>query len=352
MRRALRLASLSLGMTWPNPGVGCVLVREGRLLGEGRHRVCGGPHAEVAALADCRARGLDPAGATAFVTLAPCTRQGRQPPCVQALVAARLARVVAAIADPGQEDAGPPLRSAGIAYELGCGAEAAAGLHGGFLSRILRGRPRITGKWAMSADGCIASAPGVRTAISPPGLLAWSRRRRRAYDAILVGAGTAEADDPELLARPPRRHGDRASPLRVLVSAGARLAHGSRLLATLDRAPLLLVHGPQAPADRLAGLRALGVVLLPCAEPHRPETVARLLGDHGLNELLVEGGATLHAAWLRAGLYDRLELGLAPLTLAGGLPVASSGPASPCAWIEEAPPRTLDGGLFLRLRRA
>nr|MBA3686718.1 riboflavin biosynthesis protein RibD [Planctomycetota bacterium] len=160
MRRALRLASLSLGMTWPNPGVGCVLVRDGRVIGEGRHRACGEQHAEVAAIADCRARGGDPAGATAYVTLAPCTRQGRQPPCVTALREARVARVVAAIADPVQDDARRLLAEAGIAYDVGCMRASAAALHGGFLSRVLDGRPRLTGKWAMTLDGAIAAAGG------------------------------------------------------------------------------------------------------------------------------------------------------------------------------------------------
>lgn len=355
MDRALRLASLSLGMTWPNPGVGCVLVRAGRLLGQGRHRRCGDLHAETAALADCRARGHDPAGATAYVTLAPCTRQGRQPPCTSALIAARVARVVAAVGDPAQDAAAPLLGAAGIAYEVGCRGERARHLHGGFLARVASGRPRITGKWAMTLDGCIATSRGDAGWISAPLALALSRRRRRAYDAILVGAGTVRADDPQLLATRPADHGGEPGPLRVVVSAGAGLEPGSRLVATLARAPLLVVHAPTAPVARLTALTAAGVRLLAVDDPHDPAQVALALGRLGLNELLVEGGAALHGAWLRAGMYDRLEIYVAPLVLGGGLP-AAAGPgmarvADGQGYEAEEPPRALGPTWCLRLRR-
>jgi diaminohydroxyphosphoribosylaminopyrimidine deaminase/5-amino-6-(5-phosphoribosylamino)uracil reductase len=322
MSRALRLASLSLGMTWPNPGVGCVLVRDGRLLGEGRHRRCGDLHAETAALADCRRRGNDARGATAYVTLAPCTRQGRQPPCCTALIAAGVARVVAAVPDPAQDEAGALLAAAGIAYASGCLGEAAAHLHGGFLHRVRSGRPRLTGKWAVSADGMLAAAPGVRTAISCPAAYALMRRRRRACDAVVVGAGTAAADDPALTAPRPRRHGDDAGPLRVVLTRtgaipGLRLQDGS--------APTLAVHAPGARPPDGAGSLAV-------ANPHDPHQVALALGRLGLNEVMVEGGAAVHAAWLP--LYDRLEIYRGAGALPGGLP----GPPPPGpGWRPEQP---------------
>jgi diaminohydroxyphosphoribosylaminopyrimidine deaminase/5-amino-6-(5-phosphoribosylamino)uracil reductase len=348
MRRALRLASRSAGMTWPNPGVGCVLVRAGMILGQGRHVCCGDLHAETAALADCRARGHDPAGATAYVTLAPCTRHGRQPPCTEALVAARIARVVVAVADPAQDDARSVLTAHGIAYDTGVEAAAAAHLHGGFLTRIRLGRPRFTGKWAMSLDGAIAAADGRGGALSSPLALAAMRRRRRACDAILIGAGTAAVDDPTLLASTPRRPG----PVRVVVSAQGRAA--PRLLATIPAAPLWVVHDHRAPSEALATLACGGARTFAVADAHDPRAVAAVLGAQGLNDVVVEGGAAVHGVWLRAGLYDRLEVYLAPCVLGGGLPAAvgaGCAVAAAAGYIAEEPPQQLDGTMRLRLRR-
>lgn len=323
MGRALRLASLSLGMTWPNPGVGCVLVRDGMLIGAGRHRVCGDLHAETAALADCMRRGGDPAGATAYVTLAPCTRHGRQPPCTDALVAAGVARVVAAIADPHQDEAGVRLAAAGIAYQTGCLGHIARHLHGGFLTRVRLGRPRITGKWAQSRDGYIAAAPMTRTAISDDVAYALMRRRRRACDAILVGAGTAAADDPALTAPRPRSHGGDPGPVRVVVARDARVP-GRRLRD--GSAPTLVVHAPGAvPPNGVHGLEL--------ADPHDPAAVAAALGGLGINDLVVEGGAVIHAAW--APFYDRVEVYTGDLVLGGGVPA----PPFPAGnWVAEGGP--------------
>jgi diaminohydroxyphosphoribosylaminopyrimidine deaminase/5-amino-6-(5-phosphoribosylamino)uracil reductase len=326
MRRALRMAVASRGRTWPNPGVGCLLVRDGRLLGAGRHRRCGGDHAEVAALADCRARGHDPAGATAYVTLAPCTRTGRTPPCTGALIAARVARVVAALVDPMQDAPAPILAGAGIGYEVGCEAVAACELHGGFLTRIRTGRPRVTGKWAMTLDGSLACAGGDAGWISCPVARTRARRRRRAVDAVLVGAGTVTADDPELLALDPARH-----PVRVVVDPALRnaaVAAGRRLWRQPLAAPVWVVHDAAAPAAARRTLEALGTRLLPVGSAHDPAAVLTVLGAAGINDLLVEGGSRLHGAWLRADAYDRIEIHLGPRTLGGGLPVAAGAGAA------------------------
>jgi diaminohydroxyphosphoribosylaminopyrimidine deaminase/5-amino-6-(5-phosphoribosylamino)uracil reductase len=351
MRRALRLATLSLGRTWPNPGVGCVLVRDGQLLGQGRHAVYGQAHAEVNALTHCRALDLSPASATAYVTLAPCTRQGRQPPCVSALIGAGVARVVAAVADPDQDDPGPALRAAGIAYEVGCGAAVAVHLHGGFLHRVASGYPRFTGKWAMTLDGRIATATGDSAWISSPEALALARRRRRAFDGILVGSGTARHDDPRLLSAHPAER----TPVRIVVSAKADLDPAAVLVATRDLAPVLLVHAPGAPAARLRALAERRVEFLAVAEPHDPRQVAEALGQRGFNEVLVEGGARIHGAWLRAGLYDRLEIYLGALALGGGLPVSVGDGLAAIAqaqrWQPEAPPLVFGDTVCLRLRR-
>ncbi len=356
MARALCLASLSLGRTWPNPGVGCVIVKKGVLIGQGRHEVCGQEHAEVRALADCRKRGNDPAGATVYVTLAPCTRTGKQPPCVNALIVARVARVVAAIADPNQDDAARELRSLRIDYGVGCLAAQAEHLHGGFLTRMRTGLPRITGKWAMTGDGFIAATGGASSWISSPEALAYSRRRRRAFDAIVVGSGTARRDDPQLLAAGARRHGEHGSPTRVVVSASAELKAGSRLGDSIDSAPLLMVHGQGVAERRRGDLRRAGVAVKAVEDAHDPLQVARALGDLGFNDVLVEGGGRLHGAWLRAGAYDRLELYLGFKTLGGGTPVADGvGAASPSfgqAWSPEIPPAMRGDTVCLRLRRS
>ncbi len=351
MRRALRLATLSLGRTWPNPGVGCVIVRDGQLLGQGRHAVYGQAHAEVNALSQCRANGIDPAGATVYITLAPCARHGKQPPCTGALVAAHVDRVVAALADPNQDDAGAVLSRQGIAYEVGCQAEAAAQLHGGFLQRIATGRPRLTGKWAMTLDGNIATHTGDSAWISSVPALAFSRRRRRVFDAIMVGAGTAFHDDPSLLSA---QIGER-TPTRVVISARAELKENSVLIATRPKAAVLVIHGPQAPDGNRAALRSHGIEMIVVTDAHDPHQVAAALGRAGFNEVLVEGGAHIHGAFLRAGLYDRLELYLGTTTLGGGLPVGLGKGvelmSEAAHWIHEEEPRMLGDTVCLRLRR-
>jgi diaminohydroxyphosphoribosylaminopyrimidine deaminase / 5-amino-6-(5-phosphoribosylamino)uracil reductase len=351
MRRALRLATLSLGRTWPNPGVGCVVVKNGALIGEGRHAVYGQAHAEVNALNNCRMAGHDPAGATAYVTLAPCTKHGRQPPCTQALIAARVARVVAAISDPNQDDPGIILGQAGIIYEEGCGRVAAMQMHGGFLSRISAGRPRITGKWAMTLDGCLATTTGDSAWISSQEALTLSRRRRRAFDAIVVGSGTARSDDPRLLSST----SDERTPVRVVIAQHAEVALDSILLKTLNVAGVVIIHSATAEAMRLRELKNRGVELIAVADAHDPRFVAHALGKYGFNDILVEGGSLIHGAFLHAGLYDRLEIYLGQQALGGGLPVARGvGPElmqHASTFEHEVPPMVLGTTVYLRLRR-
>ncbi len=351
MRRALRLATLSLGRTWPNPGVGCVIVRDGQVLGEGRHAVFGQAHAEVNALAQCRALGHDPQGATAYVTLAPCTRHGKQPPCTKALISAGIARVVAAVGDPNQDDPAIALAQSGIRYDEGCQAAAAAQMHGGFLSRVGLGRPRLTGKWAMTLDGCIATHSGDSAWISGAQALVFSRRRRRVFDAIMVGSGTAHHDDPSLLSA---TVGER-TPVRVVLSANAELRENSTLIVTRPKAAVLVVHGPQASVANRNALKNQAIELLEVADPHDPQQVAQALGRYGFNDVLVEGGAHIHGAYLRAGIYDRLELYLGSQTIGGGLGVAA-GPGADLMnearrWQYEDRPVMLDDTICLRLRK-
>lgn len=352
MLRALRLASLSSGTTWPNPGVGCVVVRDGRVLGEGHtgpSSISPQEHGEAAALADAARRGHDVRGATAYVTLAPCTtRSTGTTSCSELLIAAGIARVVVGVDDPHQHQSEARLSAAGVAYESGLCATVARHLHGGFLSRIVAKRPRFTGKWAMTLDGCLAAHTGKSGWISSPDALALSRRRRRAFDAILIGSGTQQSDDPQLLASRPRSRG----PLRILVSDAATLADDARLLQTLDQAPLLVIHGVAANPARL---KAWGAELQALEDPHDAVQLARTLGAWGLNDVLVEGGATLHGAFLRAGLYDRLELYQGATTLGGGMPVANGvgAPAIPDGqhWLPECAPRMLGSTILSRWTR-
>lgn len=348
--RAFRQASFALGTTVPNPSVGCVIMRDGVLLGEGHT----GPstitpqiHAEAAALADAQRRGHLTIGATAYVTLAPCTKRSvGGTACSDLMIAAGIARVVIGAEDPHQAESAAYLSAAGIAV-VHARAATATHLHGGFLKRITAKRPRFTGKWAQTLDGFLATESGHSGWISSPVALELSRRRRRVFDAILIGSGTARADNPRLLASRTR-----AKPLlRIVLNPQADLADDTHLLHTLDQAPLLVVHHPDADTARL---RAWDVDLLAVADPHDLPAIARSLGALGLNDVLVEGGATIHGEFLRARLYDRLEIYQGGTTLAGGLPIAR-GPGAPTIpdgqhWLPECAPLVLGHTILTRWR--
>jgi diaminohydroxyphosphoribosylaminopyrimidine deaminase/5-amino-6-(5-phosphoribosylamino)uracil reductase len=203
----------------------------------------------------------------------------------------------------------------------------------------------------MTLDGCIATASRDSAWISSLPALAFSRRRRRLFDAIMVGAGTAHHDDPSLLSA---LVGER-TPTRIVVSANAELPEHSMLVATRPQAAVLVVHGPGAAAGNLGALRSHGIDLLEVGDPHDPAQVARSLGASGFNEVLVEGGAQIHGAFLRAGLYDRLELYLGAATIGGGLGVCSGAGVQMMRdaqhWHAEDPPRVLGDTVCLRLRR-
>ena len=227
----------------------------------------------------------------------------------------------------------------------------AAQVHGGFLSRVGLGRPRLTGKWAMTLDGCIATHTGDSTWISSTQALAFSRRRRRVFDAIMVGSGTAYHDDPSLLSS---MVGER-TPVRVVIAANAELRENSMLVATRPKAAVLVVHGPQAPHGNRAALASHAIELLEVANPHDPAQVAAALGRYGFNEVLVEGGAQIHGAYLRAGVYDRLEIYIGAQTVAGGIGVAAGIGVELMndapAWQHEDRPLVLGDTICLRLRK-
>jgi diaminohydroxyphosphoribosylaminopyrimidine deaminase/5-amino-6-(5-phosphoribosylamino)uracil reductase len=321
LRRALELADGGRGRVSPNPLVGAVLVRDGAVIGEGFHAELGGPHAEVAAIADCRARGADPAGATLYVTLEPCAHHGRQPPCTEAILGARIARVVIASEDPSEKAGGRGpgiLRDEGVEVALAGGPEAAAArlLNQAFRKHARVGRPLVALKAAVSLDGRVATAAGDSRWISGVRSRGLAHRWRAESDAVCIGIGTAIADDPILTARD---LGDVRQPLRVVFDSGARLEPGSKLVDSIDVAPLLVVAGPDPPADRVEALRAAGAEVIACdgEPPGRVAAALAELGRRGLTSVLLEGGPTLAGAFLDAQEIDELRLFIAPVVIGG-----------------------------------
>jgi diaminohydroxyphosphoribosylaminopyrimidine deaminase/5-amino-6-(5-phosphoribosylamino)uracil reductase len=322
MGRAVALAEGGRGATSPNPMVGAVLVRDGRVVGEGFHQAAGRAHAEVVALA---AAGAEAAGATCYVSLEPCAHQGRTPPCADALVAAGVTRVVAALADPDPRVDGAGLarlRAAGVRVDVGVGAEPAAEQNAAYLTHRRLGRPRVTLKAAASLDGKVAAPDGTSQWITGPAARVDGHRLRAEADAVAVGAGTALADDPRLTVRLPGHAG--RQPLRVLVDAAGRVGADGHLFD--GEAETLVATTAAAPAAAVDAWKAAGAEVLMCASA--PVTVgvgqgvdlgdmATALGARGVLELLVEGGPRLQASLWAAGLADRLVWYLAPLAIGG-----------------------------------
>jgi len=308
MARALRLAERGLNTTTPNPRVGCVLVREGRVVGEGWHEKAGQPHAEAYAL---RAAGDRARGAVAYVSLEPCSHHGRTPPCCDALIEAGVARVVAAMEDPNPRVAGEGLarlRSAGISVACGLMEQAARELNIGFVSRMSRGRPWLRLKAAASLDGKTALANGVSQWITGPDARRDAHAWRARSCAVLTGIGTVRDDDPRLTVRdvPCERQ-----PLRVIVDSRLETPPNARIL---EGGEVLIACGDLVPssADALHD-RGAKIVQLPNASGKVDlPALMQELGRRGINEVLVEAGFKLNGSLLREGLVDEFLLYLAP----------------------------------------
>jgi diaminohydroxyphosphoribosylaminopyrimidine deaminase / 5-amino-6-(5-phosphoribosylamino)uracil reductase len=311
MQRALTLAARGLQTTDPNPRVGCVIAQRGRVVGEGWHERAGEAHAEVAAL---RAAGSQAAGATVYVTLEPCSHHGRTPPCVEALIAARVARVVIAAGDPNPRVDGKgaaALRAAGIVVESGLMEEEATDLNGGFFRRMRTGRPLLRVKLAMSLDGRTALANGESRWITGEAAREDVHRWRARSSAVLTGVGTVLADDPRLDVRLPDEPGVvRRQPLRVVLDSQLRTPPGARLFQTPGEVLILTtLSAPEEP--RALNLTAHGARLesLPLdGERIALSAVLDRLGELEQNEVLVEAGATLAGELLRQALADELLL--------------------------------------------
>lgn len=309
MGLALSLGKRGLGQTWPNPAVGCVIVKDGRVLARGWTQAGGRPHAEKMALSQLTFN--EAKGATAYVTLEPCSHVGQTPPCAQALIDAQIARVVVAIGDPDPRVSGrglDMLRAAGITVDTGILAEQAHHDQRGFLTRITDGRPLVTLKLASSFDGRIATATGESQWITGPQARLQVQALRASHDAVMVGGNTAREDLPSLTLR---GMGARRQPVRVALSAQLNIPTHGPLAEDKADAPVWLIHSDAAPLSARDFWAARGAHLIEVAQD---ATTARLdvgaameaLGQAGLTRVLCEGGGSLAASLLQAGLVDRL----------------------------------------------
>ncbi len=315
MALALSLGRRGQGTCWPNPSVGCVVVRDERIVGRGWTQPGGRPHAEPMALTQA---GKAARGATAYVSLEPCSHYGKTPPCAEALIAAGVTRVVSAIEDSDPRVAGQGfalLREAGIEVTTGVLAEQAARDHAGFFLKTEQGRPFVTLKMASSFDGRIATETGHSQWITGPNARRAVHAMRARHDAVMVGAGTARADDPSLTVRD---LGVQHQPVRVVVSRHLDLPLMGQLARTASDIPIWLCHGPHPDPERARAWEGLGARLIPCAlDGHHVDAADLLqqLGQAGLTRVFCEGGSALAASLLKGDLVDELVGFIAGLTI-------------------------------------
>ena len=332
---ALGLGRRGLGRTWPNPAVGAVIVRrdrgQPRIVGRGWTQPGGRPHAEIEAL---RRAGEAARGADLYVTLEPCSHHGKSPPCADAIIAAGVARVVSAIEDPNPEVAGAGyarLRAAGLAVTVGVGAGEARLDHAGHLRRMRDGRPHVVLKLAISVDGKVGSAGRKPVAITGEAVRDRVHLMRAQSDAVMIGIGTALADDPMLTCRLPGMAA--SSPVRIVLDSGLRLPLGSRLMQSAREVPVWAVAGAEASRRAEKALTAESVTVLRAAHAHGRLDLAaalKLIAARGITRLMVEGGPTLAAALLAADLIDEAVLFHSPTVVGAdgvdaleGMPLAA-----------------------------
>ncbi|WP_242221983.1 bifunctional diaminohydroxyphosphoribosylaminopyrimidine deaminase/5-amino-6-(5-phosphoribosylamino)uracil reductase RibD [Shinella zoogloeoides] len=326
MAAAIRLCRRNLGLTSTNPSVACLIVKEGVIAGSAVTAPGGRPHAETQALA---AAGEAARGATAYVTLEPCSHHGRTPPCSEALIAAGVARVVVSVTDPDERVAGrglAMLRDAGIAVETGILEDAGREALAAYLARQTKRQPYVTLKLAVSADGMLGRLGEGQVAITGPVSRGQVHVLRAETDAILVGIGTALADDPELTCRLPGL--EARSPVRIVLDPRLELPVGSKLARTAQSVPVIAVAEKDGKGDpaflaRQSALEALGVEVLIC-DPRKLDALLTALATRGISSLLVEGGARTAQSFLDAGLVDRV------LLFSGAVAIGKDGVASPC----------------------
>ncbi len=324
MGRALELAARGQGYVEPNPMVGCVIVNDSEVVGEGWHRKFGGPHAELEALRVAGARAKD---ATAYATLEPCCHHGKTGPCTEALIAAGICRVVCALRDPFEAVSGrgiAALEAAGIVVECGLMEDEARRINAPYLKLVTTGRPWVIAKWAMTLDGKIATRTGDSRWISGEASRAIVQQLRGRVDAIVVGRGTAERDDPLLMAR---SKGPRVA-TRIVVDGRASISLESQLVRTVGDAPVLIAVGSDAPQDKIDQLLAAGCEVLACRtmQEHndgldRSVSIQALLNELGrrrMTNVLVEGGGRLLGSLFDLGAIDEVHVFVAPKLVGGG----------------------------------
>jgi diaminohydroxyphosphoribosylaminopyrimidine deaminase/5-amino-6-(5-phosphoribosylamino)uracil reductase len=320
MRRALALARRATGDTVPNPLVGAVLVRDGRVVGEGWHRRAGQPHAEVEAIRDAAARGEDVRGATLYVTLEPCCTHGRTPPCTEAILRAGIRRVVVAATDPNPAHAGRGLdllRQAGLAVDAGLMADRSAEMNAGFNHWIVHRTPRVTLKAGMSLDGKIATRTGESRWITSERSRSAAMRLRLQHDAILVGIGTVLADDPSLTIR---LRGRPRCPVRVILDSRCRTPPDARVLTDAFAERTVVVATSRAPEGRLRRIRGLATVWMAPSDNAGRVDLRWLMAELGrlpVTSVLAEGGGEVHGAFLEAGLAQAVRFFYGPLVIGG-----------------------------------
>jgi diaminohydroxyphosphoribosylaminopyrimidine deaminase/5-amino-6-(5-phosphoribosylamino)uracil reductase len=319
MRLALRLARRGLGRTSPNPAVGAVIVKGGRIIGQGWHHRAGMPHAEIEAFRDAAAKGESTAGATLYVTLEPCSTHGRTPPCTDAIVNAGISRVVAAAADPNPRHQGAGfdrLRNAGIEVAVGVSEAGSTEMNAAFNHWIVHRTPWVTLKAAMTLDGKTATSTGESKWITSEKSRAHVMRLRAQSDAIVVGVGTVVADDPSLTIRIGQRV---SSKRRIVLDPTARMPLTSKLVSDAYRSSTVVVSSLEAPADRIEALEKLVKVMrVPQSGGHLDlRELMKQLGADSVTSLLVEGGGRTHARFLESGLAHRIAFFYAPKIFGG-----------------------------------
>lgn len=316
---ALALAMRGLGRVSPNPLVGAVVVRNGRIVGRGFHQQHGGPHAEVFALKEA---GEKARGATLYCTLEPCNHHGKTPPCTQAVIDAGIAQVVLGARDPNPKAAGgiETLRAAGIDVVTGIQEERCTALNAPFFKTVSEGLPYVTLKWAMTLDGKIATATGDSKWITTEAARDHAHRLRACHDAVLVGVGTVLADNPRLDVRASGIELGRFQPRRVILDSKARTPLNAALWDVAGAGSVTLIVTPEAPAQRVEALRNRGAAVMSCptnASRIDLREMLRTLSGLGVNSVFVEGGSTVLGAFADAQLIDALRIFVAP-RLAGG----------------------------------
>jgi len=322
MQMALKLARRGIGSVEPNPAVGCVIVKDNKILGKAWHKKFGGPHAEINALEDCKGTGASANGATMYVTLEPCCHHGKTSPCIDAIIEANLAKVVVATLDPSEHASGKgieQLRSAGIEAQLGLCEEEARLLNAPFIKFATTGRCWVILKWAQSIDGCLAwgqNSPERRW-ISGEKSRKNAHKLRSRVQAILVGVGTVLADDPLLTGRPSK---DKKL-LRVVLDSNLRIPPDCNLLATAKKSPVLIVTSQEAisanpsPAERIAE-KGAELLAAPAVQGRCDlDFLIDELSRRGATQLLVEGGPTVITSFLKQGLADEICVYIAPKIL-------------------------------------